>query len=127
MHALDTSRRLTPNKTKTPNFGFIIAHPHVSGVGSRRVARSGSAALGYTSEREAPRVVPGGALSSALVQAFFLLFFADLDLGLAAASAGLISPNTCLEQFRALRHQGIQKFMGEGREGEGRQVNQRGV
>ena len=86
------------------------------GVSSCGVTSSRSATLGDTSEREARRVVPGGALSSALVQAFFLFFFADLDLSLAPASAGLIPPDTGLEQFRALR-QGYRDSLDRGVEG----------
>lgn len=82
------------------------------GVGRNRVTSSRSATLGDTCERESSGVA-GGALSSALVQAFLLLLFADLDLSLTPPSAGLISPDTCLEQFRALKQE-IPRFMGQG-------------
>lgn len=87
----------------TINDIYTPTHPHdIRRIGARSSARSGRATLWDGSKREATRGVRIAALASPLVQAFFLLLFADLNLRLVAASTGLISAYAGLEQFRAL-------------------------
>lgn len=78
----------------------------VDGVGpSRR-----RAAFGDGGERESSERVPRGALASPLVEALLLLFFADLDLCLAAAAAGFIPSYAGLKQLRALQGRAVETF-----------------
>lgn len=92
-----------PNCRTTINDIHTPTHPHViRRIDARSSARRGRATLWNGSKQEPTRGVSIAALASPLVQAFLLLFFADLNLSLVAASTGLISAYAGLEQFRAL-------------------------